>query len=252
MIKFQDLKEIHNKASIMNKNSNCFDEIINNEKIKEIVRGEGFSRADILDLLEKLHIEYTNTNSKKILTIYKCFKYIFNYFQHESNYTNDKDKIFTAYAYTLKFIEKNNILGLEPSHDGKILGLFKSIEYFRKKGIKIKIGNGEISCNESAKIARSIDLKLARLGIWGAIKLISIINKWEGTEIYKYIDASKSMITPIGYIFNKALRHLNPPMLSIDRSEKIFRDILEISSHYISLYSIKKYEFSQLQFIYSS
>ena len=93
MIKFQDLKEIHNKASILNENSNCFDEIIDNEKIKEIVKGEGFSRTDVLDLLEKLHIEYTNTNSKKILTMYKCFKYIFNYFQHESNYTNDKDKI---------------------------------------------------------------------------------------------------------------------------------------------------------------
>lgn len=252
MIKFQDLKEIHNKASIMNENSNCFDEMINNEKIKEIVKGEGFSRTDVLDLLEKLHIEYINTNNKKILTMYKCFKYIFNYFQYESNYTNDKNKIITAYSYTLKIIEKNNILGLEPSHDDKIQCLFKSIEYFRKKGIKIKIVNGEISCNESAKIARSIDLKLASLGIWGIIKLISIINKWEGTEIYKYIDASKSMITPIGYIFNKALKHLNPPMISIKRSEKIFRDVVEISSHYISLYSIQKYGFSQFQFIYSS
>jgi hypothetical protein len=252
MIKFQDLKEIHNKASIMNENSNCFDEIINNEKITEIVKGEGFSRTDVLDILEKLHIEYTNTNSKKILTMYKCFKYIFNYFQYESNYTNDKNKIITAYSYALKIIEKNNILGLEPSHDDKIQCLFKSIEYFRKKGIKIKIVNGKISCNESAKIARSIDLKLASLGIWGIIQLISIINKWEDTEIYKYIDASKSMITPIGYIFNKALKHLNPPMISIERSEKIFRDVVEISSHYISLYSIQKYGFSQLQFIYSS
>lgn len=252
MIKFQDLKEIHNKASILNENSNCFDEIIDNEKIKEIVKGEGFSRTDVLDLLEKLHIEYTNTNSKKILTMYKCFKYIFNYFQHESNYTNDKDKIITVYSYALKIIKKNTILGLEPSHDDKIQCLFKSIEYFRKKGFKINIKNGEISCNESAKIARLIDLKLASLGIWGVIKLISMIKKWESTEIYKYVDASKSMITPVGYIFNKALKHLNPPTLSIDRSEKIFKDILEISSHYISLYSIQKYGFSQLQFIYSS
>lgn len=252
MLKFQDLKEIHNKASILNENSNCFDEIIDNEKIKEIIKGEGLSRTDVLDLLEKLHIEYTNTNSKKILTMYKCFKYIFNYFQHEPNYTNDKDKIITAYSYALKNIEKNTLLGLDPSHEDKILCLFKSIKYFRKKGIKIKIENGEVSCNESAKIARSIDLKLASLGVWGVLKLISIINKWEGTEIYKYIDASKSIITPIGYIFNKALKHLNPPMLSIERSEKVFKDIIEISSHYISLYSVQKYGFSQFQFIYSS
>lgn len=256
MFNFQDFIEIHKKAITLKSSQNYKQQLTKDEmqeKIKELVKGEDFLREDILKLLERFHIQYKNSKSVKYLEIYKNIKYLFNYFQHEDGYTGNKDNIIEAYIYSLKSIEgDNNIVGLEPSTEDKIECLFQSILYFRKAGFKININNGEIVFNEAPKIAKIIDSKMDLLGIWGVEKVVKRFRKWEKSEIYKYIDASKNIIEPIGYIFKKSLKHLNSPKVSLENCEKIFKEVLELSSHYISIYGVQKYSYAQFEYIYSS
>ncbi|WP_396233742.1 hypothetical protein [Acinetobacter baumannii] len=256
MFNFQDFIEIHKKAITLKSSQNYKQQLTKDEmqeKIKELVKGEDFLREDILKLLERFHIQYKNSKSVKYLEIYKNIKYLFNYFQHEDGYTGNKDNIIEAYIYSLKSIEgDNNIVGLEPSTEDKIECLFQSILYFRKAGFKININNGEIVFNEAPKIAKIIDSKMDLLGIWGVEKVVKRFRKWEKSEIYKYVDASKNIIEPIGYIFKKSLKHLNSPKVSLENCEKIFKEVLELSSHYISMYGVQKYSYAQFEYIYSS
>lgn len=256
MFNFQDFMEIHKKAITMKSSQNYKQHLTKDEmeeKIKELVKGEGFLRENILKLLERFHIQYKNSKSIKYLEIYKNINYLFNYFQHEDAYTVNKNKIIEAYIYSLKSIEENNnIIGLEPLTIDKIECLFQSVLYFRKAGFKINVNNGEVIFNEAPKIAKIIDIKMDLLGGWGVDKVINRFIKWEKSEIYKYIDASKNIIVPIGYIFKKSLKHLNPPKVSLENCEKIFEEVLELSSHYISMYGVQKYSYAQLEYIYSS
>ncbi|MFV5613466.1 hypothetical protein [Acinetobacter seifertii] len=256
MFNFQDFIEIHKKAITLKSSQNYKQQLTKDEmqeKIKELVKGEDFLRGDILKLLERFHIQYKNSKSVKYLEIYKNIKYLFNYFQHEDGYTGNKDNIIEAYIYSLKSIEgDNNIVGLEPSTEDKIECLFQSILYFRKAGFKININNGEIVFNEAPKIAKIIDSKMDLLGIWGVEKVVKRFRKWEKSEIYKYVDASKNIIEPIGYIFKKSLKHLNSPKVSLENCEKIFKEVLELSSHYISMYGVQKYSYAQFEYIHSS
>ncbi|HCA5261567.1 TPA: hypothetical protein MW256_003783, partial [Acinetobacter baumannii] len=233
MLNFQDFVEIHKKAISLKSSQNYTEQLTKDEiqnKIKELVKGEGFLRGDILKLLEKFHIQYKNSKSIKYLEIYKNIKYLFNYFQNEDSYVDNRSKIIEAYIYSLKSIEENNnLIGLEPTNEDKIECLFKSISYFRKAGFKININNGEVVFTEAPKIAKIIDDKMDLLGIWGVEKVISRFRKWEKSEIYKYVDASKNIIEPIGYIFKKSLKHLNPPKVSLENCKKIFKEVLELS-----------------------
>jgi len=256
MFNFQDFTEIHKKATTLKSSQNYKQQLTKDEmqeKIKELVKGEGFLREDILKLLEKFHIQYKNSKSIKYLEIYKNIKYLFNYFQSEDSYVDNKDKIIEAYMYSLKSIEENNnIIGLEPSFEDKIECLFQSILFFRKAGFKINVNDGEVTFNEAPKIAKIIDDKMNLLGVWGVEKVVTRFRKWENSEIYKYVDASKKIIEPIGYIFKKSLKHLNPPKVSLEKCEKIFKEVIEFSSHYISMYSVQKYSYAQFEYVYSS
>lgn len=255
MLTFQDFVEIHKNAikylaSIPDKLELA--KSVSKDEIQEIIKGKGITRTDALELLKKFHIQYRNSNSRKYSDIYAVMKFMFNNDRCETAYTSDKEYLIKAFAYTLIFIEEYKPIGLIPSPSDEIDCLFKSIIYFRKKGYKLTIKNGTLAFNNVVKVATQIDKNLQQLGLLGILNLINLLPQWENSNIYKFADASPNILTPVGYIFNKALKHLHQTNIPKYKADKLIRDTFELSQHYISLYNIQKYGFSHFSYIYSN
>ncbi|MBF7694184.1 hypothetical protein [Acinetobacter pollinis] len=254
MLKFHDFIEIHKKAhkylnSIQNKVE--LTKKISEENIQGIIKGEGITRAQALKLLEKFDIQYKNSSNKKHSEIYSVLKFMFNSKHCENAYTADQERLTKAYAYTIIFIEEYKPIGLTPSDSDEMSCLFKSIEYFRKKGYKVTIKDGTLIFNSMAKVALKIDENLKQLGLLGVIGLIGLLPRWENSNIYKFPDASSDILIPFGFIFNKALKHLYQTGISEYKAKRLLQDTFELAKHYVSLYGVQKYSHSQISYMYS-
>lgn len=254
MLVFQDFVEIHKKAhkylSLIQNKTNLAKNA--SEDIQEIIKGEGITRSEALNLLEKFAIQYKNSSSNKYSEIYSVMKFMFNSKHRENTYTDDKERLIEAYACTLMFIEEHKPVGLKPSdNDEKINCLFESISFFRRKGYKITIKDGTLKFNSVAKVALKIDENLQKLGLLGIVSLINLLPRWKNSNIYKFVDAYPQILIPFGYLFNKALKHLHHVNISEYESNKLIQDTFELSKHYISLYSVQKFSYSQFSYMYS-
>lgn len=167
------------------------------------------------------------------------------------SYTSDLSYILKGYTYSLLYIEEYMPMKFKPSSSDEINCLFQSIAYFRKKGYRVTIKDGVVRFNRLVQVATRIDRNLQQLGLYGVLHLISCLPQWKNSDIYKFADASSNILTPVGFIFNKALKHLHKTDIHKSKADKLIKEVFELSQHYVSFYKLQKYGYSHFSYMYS-
>lgn len=254
MLTFQDFVDIHKKSTKFITSLKDKTELAKNvtlDEIQETIRGEGFTRTEALELLKKFHIQYRNSKQHKYSDIYAVMSFMFNHDRCEESYTSDLSYILKGYTYSLFYIEEYMPMKFKPSSSDEINCLFQSIAYFRKKGYRVTIKDGIVKFNRLVQVATRIDRNLQQLGLYGVLYLISCLPQWENSDIYKFADASRNILPPVGFIFNKALKHLHKTDIHKSKADKLIKEVFELSQHYVSFYKLQKYEYSHFAYMHS-
>ena len=215
--------------------------------------GKDIKRQNILTLAKNLQAQYTFTKNVQYLEIYKNIQFMFLYRNAQQTYLDCKKEFKELYTLSLYGITNDHDLYLDPPPSEEINSIVNSIIFFRQKNINLKLYNGEINLdNFSYLIERKIDGLLDKLGHWTIEFLLSSLKKHTKSIFYCFPDSSNKTLLPIGYIFNKAIKHIKPSKLNNEQAIKNYKTLLSYSSHYICLHKLQNYNNSQFQYIYSN
>jgi hypothetical protein len=254
MLSFTELVTIHKQAK--QEILHGYTTHLTTQEIGELIdaklHGNDIKRQNILTLAKKFQAQYTFTKNIQYLEIYKNIQFIFLYRNAQQTFFDCKKEFKELYTLSLYAITSDHNLYLDPPPSEEINSIINSIIFFRKKNINLKLHNGEINLeNFSYLIERKIDGLLDKLGHWSIEFLLLSLKKHTKSIFYCFPDSSNKILLPIGYIFNKAIKHIKPSKLNHQQSIKNYQTLLLYSSHYICLHKLQNYNNSQFQYIYS-
>lgn len=225
-------------------------EIIEKDKDKD-----NSEKFDVIDLRKKLIRQYFWIESTDNILIYKVYNLLTNRFNCGKEYSkNEEDwvkSISLALFYFNNNFEKYPELAehLKTSYT-EIANSVDSCKFFRKRGFNICVRKGEIQFNNVDSIFTQLHSKAEKLGcaiyVFFTINLIKDIKSCE-TGLYKFPTfvgiTENTRLVPLGLAYQLGLKYLNrPPMYSTSGElNKAYKEFLEFSKYYASLFELQTY-----------
>ncbi|WP_336916676.1 hypothetical protein [Acinetobacter modestus] len=251
MIDFNFILKTHKQNKDINLGEDLSIEQVN-EKIKLILKGVAYKYNYYIELRESFLIQYSISKNNIYKSIYENLFYILSNFNIENTFNDNENSFIDAYRYCLharnrKLFTPNKIY-ISP----KILCLTDSIFFFKSKGLNNVYEHGKVNQNKIIEIESIINKKFDRIGFDALPIIFTMIPKLFNTKFYFFETESKSQIYPWGYILNKAIKFTYPLSLAKHIKENRIKSALDFCKHYISLYQLQNYEFSQFQYTHSS
>lgn len=222
------------------------------EKFKLLLEGDSSKYSAYIELRDSFLIQYYLSNVDTYKLIYENLDFIFLNFNFESKFNSNDENFKIAYQYCLYARSKNLFKPTHLHFSSKIKSLIESVNFFKSKGINNLFTNGKVNEQKTMEIEKIIDNKFKNIGLEIIPTIFSMIPRLSNTKFYSFPTENKTQIYPWGYILNKAIKHTIPISLAPNVKENRIQSVFDYSKHYISLFQLQDYEFSQLQYIYST